>query len=192
MKNLLLFACFCFVSTVFSQSLHSDKYEVHVDSTSLDESKCAELSSLLENEIASIQFVSLLPFERTDTLRSDSVLIRKVYTFKSIFVDHDSVDFTKIKNRVTLQHRDVNRVMQALYEHREYGISGVCYMPRHGISFLSQTGDLLGFIEICFECSGLISTDSMKVNSLYSDQYDTLERIFRSYMGEIMNHQDIH
>ncbi len=167
--------------------LQSEKYNVLLDSSIFNATSADQFEQLLNEEIASIQFVSLLPKLIGDSIRDSTGnwVQGKRYRFQSIFED-STVNLQLIKNRKTIHHHDVKKLMTILYTYKESMILGACYQPRHGIRFLDRYGKDLCFIEVCFECDNLQATKSAHLKGLDSDQYIRLQQMFTKYMGDYL------
>ena len=174
--------------TISAQNIHSNKYQVEIKNSYLDTNSTAQVEQLLENT-AAIQFVSLLPLERQESISKDSTL--SVFTFGSITSQNQIVDKSRVKRRATLHHNDVATLMSILCPQSILNSSQSCYQPRHGIQFLDSTGKLLAFIEISFDCADLTSTGIPLTSQLGTEEYAKLRGIFDKYMGDYMSHYDI-
>jgi len=61
-------------------------------------------------------------------------------------------------------------------------VSVKCYYPRHGLLLYNHSGNSFGFIEICFECFKIKTTDTIPpVNTLSETGFRTLKRILEEY-----------
>lgn len=62
----------------------------------------------------------------------------------------------------------------------ENGIS-VCYEPRNGILFYSKNGELISYLELCFECNMRNSTGIIRYGTgpnLTYEQYNSIKNLF--------------
>lgn len=186
MKTLLLPLLLVSTYAFAQSSIESDKYHVRLEKSNLTETNAADFSVLLNEEIAAIQFVSLLPSLRKDRISIDSterLQTADIYSFESIFISRDSVDFTRAKNRMTLHHTDVQTLLEALFSESNHVVESNCYQPRHGIQFLNKIGQPIGFIEVCFDCQQVRSTVSKQLSSTCQEGFETIQRLFEKYMG---------
>lgn len=93
-------------------------------------------------------------------------------------IKYPDIDFSKITCRQrAIQTDEFFRLFILSTQNKTY-LSGVCYQPRNGILFFDKNKTLLGYLEICFECSH--STTLLKLGRIgfNSDQYDDMETLF--------------
>lgn len=113
-----------------------------------------------QNNFSVVQIGQIAP-----TMIETRVYIDSTDTFGTIEVERfysviqsDSVAKSKLKNEKLLQLEDWNVIWKILKPTPEE-LSRVtdrevadCYIPRHVLTFYDENGELIGLIEICFEC----------------------------------------
>lgn len=187
---ILLFISICW-GGLSQAPLHSDKYAVALETSSFDAQTAPSFERMLNEDIVSIQLVTLYPQQVGDSIRDSTgnMVPGRVFRFESILQDSVAcVDL--IKSRKTLHHDDVEDLIGILYAYLEQHSRGSCYSPRHGILYIDLLGNHLGFIEICFECDVISATRSTYVHGLDSAHYLKLKQMFRKYLGDEMSVYD--
>lgn len=188
MKTLFYLLLLSLGHMTYAQNINSEKYDVEITNSYLSNTSTNDIEQLLENT-ASIQLVSLLPVQWKDTLNEDIVL--DVFSFVSIRKEDSHLDTTRIKNRATIAHRDVEWLLSTLCPTTTDSYPVICYMPRQGIRFLDRYGTLLAFVEISFECAGYEATGIPLNTQISTNNFKALHIIFDRYMGKAMHHYDI-
>jgi hypothetical protein len=92
------------------------------------------------------------------------------------------IDMTKMFEVKTLDQQGEGKLMKILmnYDHQDVNEVVFCYDPRNGIVFLDKDQQIIGYIEVCFECRK-VKTEPSKVtiSTLFPDEFKTLKKFFR-------------
>jgi uncharacterized protein YqgQ len=67
-----------------------------------------------------------------------------------------------LKSRIVLNPSQLNKLKNGLINCKTKNWVAACYDPRHSILFYNKKDEVLGFIEICFECNRAESTSNLK------------------------------
>ena len=92
------------------------------------------------------------------------------------------IDMTKMFEVKTLDEQGKEKLMKILmnYDHQDVNEVVFCYEPRNGIVFLDKKQQIIGYIEICFECQKVKPEPSnVTISTLFPDEFKTLKRFFR-------------
>jgi hypothetical protein len=95
----------------------------------------------------------------------------------------DNVDFSKLKEVITLNKVQVDTLTDILYNQRYggpfYTFGEGCYYPRNAILFIDSKGESFAFIELCFECFGFkVSSNKIKAGDFCNQKYELLRAFF--------------
>lgn len=142
---------------------------------------------LLQKNRVEIRIAKVSPTQ-VETIR----LIEDTDEFEKVFenrqysiIQNDSIDTSKIESDTLLNNLDHEVVLTILQRDKENIESEVveCYIPRHIISFFDQDHQLIGAIEICFECQHNKTYKISEQNELFlqAKQYEDLKTIFEKY-----------
>jgi hypothetical protein len=190
--NRLLYILLFFISfDSHSQTLRSSKYSVEIK-TDLDSMLMDQFSSVLENEVASIKLVSLKPlcgmYMRWNDSLSLETEVERCYFKSLIDFKTNEVDVKRFKTIVEINSEDVSKLLLAIYQPKSDFEEGACYEPRHGIVFYNNQNALIGYIEICFECSQIHVFGKVPYpEQMAYEDYMSIKEIFAGYMNDYMN-----
>lgn len=96
------------------------------------------------------------------------------------------------KESKLLSPAQINQLTNLLYNYgvksdkSYHGILGVetkysCYNPRNAILFLDNKGQLMEYIDFCFEChERRISSEKIHLNKFCNQKYDLIKKFFKS------------
>ena len=95
----------------------------------------------------------------------------------------DKVDFSKLKEVITLNNLQVDTLTDILYNQRYggpfYTFEKGCYNPRNAILFIDSNGDSFAFIELCFQCFAFkVSSNKVKAGDFCNQKYALLRDFF--------------
>lgn len=96
---------------------------------------------------------------------TDSV-VRKgetLYASKALIYD-STINLDYLIPVKHLQKKEIDSLYYILYNHNHLAGELLCYSPRHGITFF-KNGELVNYIEICFECNKIYSKGVFQVVS---------------------------
>lgn len=99
-------------------------------------------------------------------------------------VKNGDVDYSKLKEIKTIDKSEIDTLTDILFNEGYRGPFSLfsensCYNPRNAIVFIDSKGKTLGFIEICFECSGYrLSSKKIKAGDFCNQKYDYLRSFF--------------
>ena len=111
-------------------------------------------------EVDKIELVELKPYCYIQKYRSRFLGLTKKYercTEASIIRSNSQLDSTHIGKRYELPKNKFDYIFDLLYNSESSNDRAACYNPRHGIIFYDSTGNINGFLEICFECNQIYS-----------------------------------
>lgn len=180
----ILFFFSVFLTTVLNAQriFKSEKFHFEVE-TDLDTTEVLTLSHFIDSELHSIHFVSLHPHCDTRDFFGTGKEIERC-DFRTI-IDRKSnkLQTNYIKTVVKINEEDFETLFSTLYRPKEYVSRGACYMPRHGILFYNQSGETIGFLEICFQCGNIYSLN-LKQPLVNNESMSDLEKLFQKYMTD--------
>lgn len=113
-------------------------------------------SSFYYSKFSKIELISINPVLYTE-FNNFKKKIDTLFIPETIIIDSSKIDFSRINERSQITNSiEINNIMNLLYknyqpEHLEYFCG---YQPRNGMLFYDEQGQLVGFLEICFECNG--------------------------------------
>jgi hypothetical protein len=107
------------------------------------------------------------------------------------------IDLTRMFEVKTLDSRLTEKILDILVnydnEHRSMVVT-FCYEPRNGILFLDKGNNVLGYVEICFECHQYkVEPSTMAVTLFCIEKFDALRSIFKEAgvtYGTVRNQDD--
>jgi hypothetical protein len=82
----------------------------------------------------------------TDNIKENKVEIKEKY----------------LRNRIILDDSQIKKLKKGLSSCEPVYIISDCYLPRHAIIFYDKNDNIFGFIELCFDCNGYISSPNLK------------------------------
>jgi hypothetical protein len=103
----------------------------------------------------------------------------------SIKINQDTINHKEFEQVVKLNLSQIEKLTDIIlnYSHKGkfYAISDAkCYEPRNAILFLDKNDKVLGFIEICFGCDHLRTSDKrIDIGDYCTQKYDLIKDIFR-------------
>ncbi len=174
-----------------SQTLRSKKHSIEIK-TELDSMLMDQFSSVLENEVTSIKLVSLEPscgmyMKWIDSLSLESEEERCYYMTLIDFKTNE-IDVERFKTIVEINSEVVSELLTAMYQPKSEFEIGACYEPRHGVVFYNNQNELIGYIEICFECSQIHVFGKIPFpGQMAYEDYMRIKKIFARYMNDYMN-----
>lgn len=139
-------------------------------------------------DVHRIELVNLIPYQKTRYARYLGVFKRKyTYLIPASIIKNSNSDamITKIKaekigDRCDLDMSLKDSLFHALYYNPLVTSHTSCYNPRHGILFYNQENTLIGFIEICFECSQFLGAGNTPCISRFEPQnMENIKSFFR-------------
>uniref|UniRef100_UPI00404AABCD hypothetical protein n=1 Tax=Flavobacterium sp. TaxID=239 RepID=UPI00404AABCD len=99
------------------------------------------------------------------------------------FIKNKKVDIKDkyLKNKIVLNNQQIVKLKKGLSDSCEsFSLFGgaKCYDPRHAIIFYNNKSEVLGYIEICFECEKANSSYNLKI---LEDCALQLEELFKEF-----------
>lgn len=189
--NCVFYILIFFISiNTHSQILRSIKHSFEIQ-TELDSVLMNQLSSLLEKDVASIKLVSLEPvcgmyMKWIDSLSMESEIERCHFKTLIDSTSH-SVDVDRFKTIIEIKPEDISELLTAIYRPKSQFEVGACYEPRHGIVFYNNVNELIGYIEICFECSQIHVFGKVPFpGQMAFEDYMRIKKIFARYMNDYL------
>lgn len=86
---------------------------------------------------------------------------RKDYRHFTNFENNDVLIKEKyLKNKISLSKDQINKLRENFKDCYD-GITEACYDPRHLFVFYNSKNQIIGHIEICFECSNIDCSDNL-------------------------------
>lgn len=84
------------------------------------------------------------------------------------FIQNNKVDIKDkyLKNKIVLNNQQIVKLKKELSNNcGSFSLFGgaKCYDPRHAIIFYNKKNEILGYIEICFECEKVNSSSNLKI-----------------------------
>lgn len=131
------------------------------------------------NKTASIKLVSF-KYDYPFTGESDTTEVQ-VYA-PEIPKTNGVVDLAKMFEVVTADDTTSERLLNILMNENEGDEmeAAACYEPRNGIIFFDEKNNILGYIEICFECLQYeLVPETITLTNLYPYEFDALKNLFR-------------
>jgi hypothetical protein len=94
-----------------------------------------------------------------------------------------TVDLAKMFETKTLDDKLTGKIMDILVNYDNEDRSSevaFCYDPRNGIVFLDKENKVIGFVEICFECSRYkFEPSTMTVTHFCTEKFNALKDVFK-------------
>jgi hypothetical protein len=173
MKHPLIFTFLILAITVSSQ----EKLRIvpitdytEFDYTELDSNLTIE--NLFKDSIGCIELVSLNPYP----------VSRKGYYITETIIRQNGIDVSHLRTILKLDTAKWAQLSAILaIPAPEVDVETLCYSPRNGIVFYSKNGEIISYLELCFECnmrrnSGIPLADP-QIN--FSDEkYQKLKNLF--------------
>lgn len=93
------------------------------------------------------------------------------------------VDYQEIIERTSLTNKQIDQLVDILYNFSRRDKSGVldlpgCYDPRNAVVFLDTEGDITEVLEICFSCMGYDTDHQTDFGDFCEGKYDMLKDFF--------------
>lgn len=103
----------------------------------------------------------------------------------SVKIGQDTINLKEFEQQISLNLAQIEKLTDVIFNYshkgKEYAISdAMCYQPRNAIIFLDSNNKILGFIEICFGCNHLRTSDKrLDIGDYCEQKYDLIKDIFR-------------
>jgi hypothetical protein len=103
----------------------------------------------------------------------------------SVKIGQDSINLKEFEQHISLNLAQIEKLTDVIFNYshkgKEYAITNtMCYQPRNAIIFLDNSNKILGFIEICFGCNHLRTSDKrIDIGDYCEQKYDLIKDIFR-------------
>jgi hypothetical protein len=103
----------------------------------------------------------------------------------SVKIGQDSINLKEFEQHISLNLAQIEKLTDVIFNYshkgKEYAITNtMCYQPRNAIIFLDNNNKILGFIEICFGCNHLRTSDKrIDIGDYCEQKYDLIKDIFR-------------
>ena len=103
----------------------------------------------------------------------------------SIKIGEDTINLKEFDEHINLNLSQIEKLSDVIFNYshkgKEYAMSDtMCYQPRNAIIFLDNNNKVLGFIEICFGCNHLRTSDKrIDIGDYCEQKYDLIKNIFR-------------
>jgi len=147
------------------------------------------------NKTSQIQFVSFennTDSTRPLTLRKNGLEIQTEIVDYAIFQDslpriNDTICYSKLLEVKSLTFSQVNKLTDIIYNYgfsknSVYATKAGCFEPRNAILFLDNNGKVFEFIEVCFHCGNIKSSNN---NIAFGDMCIQKMDMLRSLYKEI-------
>ncbi|WP_264559330.1 hypothetical protein [Flavobacterium sp. N2270] len=145
------------------------------------------------NNISEVERLTNFPFSKSDKIKIISFKDRMVggvgdelqNHINSIKIKQDTFNFSFYDEVMTLDSLQINKLTDIIYNYRykkkPYLIRGKsCYMPRNAIFFLDKNNIIISYIEICFECEAIRTSETkLNLGEYCSEKYDLIKSIFQ-------------
>lgn len=136
--------------------------------------------------------LKMFPFENTSQIlivshRTKNGMIGEELQkyLNSIKINQDTINFKEFEQVEKLNLSQIEKLTDIIlnYSHKGkvYAMSNtMCYEPRNAFIFLDRNDKVLGFIEICFGCDHLRTSDKrIDIGDYCEQKYELLKDIFR-------------
>ncbi|MCL9810067.1 hypothetical protein [Flavobacterium luminosum] len=136
--------------------------------------------------------LKMFPFENTSQIlivshRTKNGMIGEELRkyLNSIKINQDTINHKEFEQVEKLNLIQIEKFTDIIFNYshkgKVYAISDVkCYEPRNAFIFLDKDNKVLGFIEICFGCNHLRTSDKrIDIGDYCEQKYDLLKGIFR-------------
>jgi len=103
----------------------------------------------------------------------------------SVKIGQDTINLKEFEQQISLNLAQIEKLTDVIFNYshkgKEYAISdAMCYQPRNAIIFLDSNNKILGFIEICFGCNHIRTSDKrLDIGDYCEQKYDLIKDIFR-------------
>lgn len=101
--------------------------------------------------------------------------VKKCYLIGAI--RNNSIDHSKITKKKELKPTKLVKFLLGTLKKQNRAIT-LCYSPRNAILFYNEMGEVISYLEICFECDHIRWWNNFGLIGFTSDQYDKLESYF--------------
>jgi hypothetical protein len=157
-------------------------------SKQLKNAKCSKINNLSE-----VQRLSNFPFAEAEKIKIVSFKGKMIggigdelqEHINSISIKKDTFNLSFYSEIATLNSLQINKLTDVIYNYRYkkspyLTIVKSCYMPRNAVFFLDKNNIIIAYIEICFECEALRSSDTkLNLGEYCSEKYDLIKSIFQ-------------
>lgn len=170
----------------FAQEIDSVRPDSLMTYAELPQSKITraelvQLAPLCSDELHRVKVKGKLFKKKLQICYAESVLNCE-YTDSEYTILDCKIDTTRLLNITAVDEVDLDLILMILYDSPEVTYMAVCYSPRHGILMYDQENELIGMVEICFECDRTLTSNSdLLVKLLDGTAFDKLEQIFSKY-----------
>ena len=144
--------------------------------------ECEPLEDLSEDEKAFSDFLIEIAYVELITTKTyENGLPRSI--INGYPQDSAWVDTIHISKRQRLPKKEWDDLVNLFYGYKyKYGPSDGCYWPRNGIVFYDDSNNLIGLIEICFQCNKIETWGHIPEYIGFCDgQEDRLVKLFLKY-----------
>ncbi|NVK63801.1 MAG: hypothetical protein HWE22_04405 [Flavobacteriales bacterium] len=140
-----------------------------------------QLAPLCSDELHRVKVKGKLFKKKLQICYAESVLNCE-YTDSEYTILDCEIDTTRLRNKTPVNEIDLDSILMILYDSPEVSYLAVCYSPRHGILMYDQDDELIGMVEICFECDRTLASNSdLEVKLLSGKAFNKLEQFFNKY-----------
>ncbi len=95
------------------------------------------------------------------------------------------IDKKYLRNKITLNDNQISELKSRLRKTFNLDLTYKCYIPRHSLIFYNNENEIFGYIEICFDCNRVISSENLDfISSNSLNLESTLEKFGISYFGK--------
>jgi hypothetical protein len=154
----------------------------------LKNSRCSKIYNFSE-----VQRLSNFPFSEAEKIKIVSFKGKMVGRIgdelqehiNSISIKKDTFNLSFYSEIATLNSLQINKLTDVIYNYRYkkspyLTIVKSCYMPRNAIFFLDKNNIIIAYIEICFECEAIRTSDKeLYLGEYCSDKYNLIKSIFK-------------
>ena len=173
---------------LFSITLLFILFQGFSQSKKLKNARCSKV-----NNYSEIQRLSNFPFSKSDKIKIISFKDKMVggvgdelqNHINSIKIKQDTFNYSFYDEVIALDSLQINKLTDIIYNYRNkkkpYVIRGKsCYMPRNAIFFLDKWNVIIAYIEICFECEAIRTSDTkLNLGEYCSEKYELIKTIFK-------------
>lgn len=91
---------------------------------------------------------------------------REKFTTNEILGEDGKIGFNVFQEQIELNSGQIDMLKDSVFNYNgDYLLGADCYRPRNCVYFLDQNELVLGYLEICFECSNTLSShDELEIN----------------------------
>lgn len=173
MKHLILLAIlFSSIFAGFSQ----EEEESYIEKSSFEDSiKVARfLKQVHHIELCELGFTCYVDSIYDKELNANKA-VKKCYLKGAL--NSNSIEHSKIIKKKELKPTKLVRFLLKTLEKQSSGAT-LCYSPRNAILFYNELGEVISYLEICFECDHIKWWNNFGLIGFTTDQYDKLESFF--------------